>query len=87
MLYNHILEYAVKGLTAEIEQLERDIRKGYALIKQIDNGEKVNTPKSRYEILEICRSKNAEIEKLDKDRSNLRWELSELKENDIKAKK
>ena len=82
--YEQILEYAVKGLTAEIEKLEKTVRQGYALVRQIDNGEMVKTPKSRYEIIEICREKNAEIERLDKERFELRFELSEL--NEKKAK-
>lgn len=80
MNYKQILEYAAKGLTAEIEELEKTVRQGYALVKQIDDGEKVKTPKSRYEILEICREKSKEIERLDKERFELRWELSEMNE-------
>lgn len=86
MNYKQILEYAVKGITAEIDDLEKTVRQGYALVKQIDNGEKVKSPKTRYEILEICREKNAKIERLDKERFDLRWELSEL-DNENKAKK
>lgn len=85
--YKSILEYAVKGLTAEIEELEKTVRQGYALVKQIDNGEKVKTPKTKYEILEICREKNAKIERLDKERFELRWELSELQAAEKTAKK
>lgn len=73
-----IIEYAVKGITAEIEELEKTIRKGYALVKQIDNGEKVKSSKSRYEILEICREKKSEIERLDRERFELRFALSEF---------
>lgn len=84
--YKQILEYAVKGITAEIDDLEKTVRKGYDLVRQIDNGEKAKTTISRYEILEICREKNAKIERLDKERFELRWEISELNE-ESKAKK
>ena len=70
-----ILEYAVKGIAAEISELEKQVEKGYELVKKIDNGEKVNTPKSKYEILEICREKKAEIEKLDKEKFAISWQV------------
>ena len=70
-----ILQYAVKGLTAEIEKLEKTVREGNSLIQKIDNGEKVKTPKTRYEIAEIVREKKAEIEKLDKERFALSWQI------------
>lgn len=73
---NQILEYAIKGLTVEIEELEKAVNKGYELVKQIENGEKVKTPKTKFEILEICRAKKAEIERLDKERFELSFELN-----------
>ena len=81
MLNNkQILEYAIKGITAEIEELEKSVRKGYDLVKQIESGEKVKSPKTKYEILEICHDKKAEIEKLDKERFELHWQLSEMQD-------
>ena len=71
-----ILEYAVKGITAEIEKLEKTVREGNALVKKIDNGEKVKATKTRFEIVEVIREKKAEIERLDKERFNLTWKLS-----------
>lgn len=76
-----ILQYAIKGLSAEIAELEKQVKKGYDLVKQIENGEKVNTPKTKFEILDICRAKKAEIEKLDKEKFDLSWQIEiEMKE-------
>lgn len=72
-----ILEYAIKGIAAEIDELEKAVRQGYDLVKKIDNGEKVKTPKTKFEILDIIREKKAEIERLDKERFDLKWELSD----------
>ena len=71
-----ILEYAVKGLSAEIEELEKQVKKGYDLVKKIDNGEKVNRSKTKFEILEICRVKKAEIERLDREKFDLSWQVN-----------
>lgn len=71
-----ILEYAVKGLSAEIEELEKQVKKGYDLVKKIDNGEKVNSSKTKFEILEICRVKKAEIERLDREKFDLSWQVN-----------
>lgn len=77
-----ILEYAVKGITAEISELEKAVRHGYDLVKKIENGEKVKTPKTEYEILDICRDKKANIEKLEQMKNELKWQLSELEEKE-----
>lgn len=82
--YTQILEYAVKGINAEIEQLEKDVKQGYKFIEQIENGEKVKTPKTKYEIYAICRKKKEQIEKLNKERFELSFELSELEEKKAK---
>ncbi len=76
-----ILKWAVKGIKAEIESLEKEVKQGYKYIEQIEKGEKPKTPKSKAEILEICQNKKAEIEKLDKQRFELSWMLDvDLKE-------
>lgn len=81
MTEKEILQYAIKGITAEIEELEKSVRKGYELVKQIEQGQKVKTPKTKQEILEICHAKKAEIEKLDKERFDLRWKVDVEMEN------
>lgn len=75
MTAKEILQYAVKGINAEIEQLEKDIKQGYKFIEQIDNGEKVKTPKSKYEILEIIAEKDEQMKKLEKEKFAISWQV------------
>ncbi len=70
-----ILQYAIKGIAAEIEQLEKDIKQGYKYIEQIDKGQKVKTPKTKQEILEIIAEKDAEMKKLEKEKFNISWQV------------
>ena len=72
-----ILEYAVKGLTVEIEKLEKEIKQGYKFIEQIDNGEKVKTPKTKFEILEIINKKDEQLKNLEKAKFELKWQIEE----------
>ena len=74
-LKKQILQYAIKGITAEIEKLEKTVREGNALIKKIENGEQVKAKATKYEIAEIVKEKKAEIEKLDKERFALSWQV------------
>lgn len=77
MLNNkQIIEYAMKGITVEIQELEKTVKQGYKLIEKIDNGEKVNAKKTKYEILTICREAKEKIEQLDKERFELSWQIS-----------
>lgn len=70
-----ILAYALKGITVEIQQLEKEIKQGYKFIEQIENGEKVKTPKTKYEILEIISKKKNEMEILEKEKFEISWQL------------
>lgn len=70
-----IYQYALKGMQAEIEQLEKDIKQGYKLIAQIDNGEKVNTKKTKFEILDIIQEKDEKMKKLEKAKFDLSWQI------------
>lgn len=70
-----ILEYAVKGILADIRELEKTVRQGYEYVRQIENGEKPKVTKTKFEILEICRESKEEIERLDKERFELRWKI------------
>lgn len=71
-----LYEWAIKGLKAEIDELERDISKGKRFLADYENGLKPKTTKTQYEIHAIIRQKKAEIEKLDKERFNLEWKLN-----------
>lgn len=75
MTDKQILEYAMKGILAEIHELEKDIRRGYKLIEQIDNGGKVKTTKSKQEILDIIKEKKKRVEYLDKEKFNISWKV------------
>lgn len=76
-----ILEYAVKGIKVEIEQLEKEIKQGYKFIQQIENGEKVKTPKTKFEIQEIIAKKDEQMKKLEKEKFALTWQI-EVEMND-----
>lgn len=71
-----IYKWAVKGLQAEIDNLEKDISKGKQFLAEYEKGGKPKTPKTPQEIKEIIQQKQAEIEKLDKMRFNLEFEIS-----------
>lgn len=75
MTDKEVFKFALKGITVEIEQLEKDIKQGYKFIKQIDNGEKVKTPKTKYEILEIIEKKEEEMKDLEKKKFAIKWQL------------
>lgn len=76
-----IYEYALKGLVAEIEKIDKDIKQGYEFIRQIDKGEKAKTPKTRQEILNIVNAKTAEMEKLKKELFSIKWQIGLNDEN------
>lgn len=80
MLDKKIIEYAIKGVISEIDELEKTINQGKQFLKQIENGEKPKTPKSEYEINVIIRKKKEEIEKLSKFKDELKWELTEFEQ-------
>ena len=47
-----LLRYAIKGIEVEIAEIELKINKGYNIINKLNRKEKVNTTKTRAEILE-----------------------------------
>lgn len=73
-----IYKWAVKGLTAEIDKLEKDIQRGKQLLRKYENGNSPKTPKTPQEIRQIIQDKKDEIKKLDKQRFDLNWEISEM---------
>lgn len=75
MTEKQILTYAIKGLAAEIDKLEKDIKQGYKFIEQIENGEKVKTPKTKFEILEIITEKDKKMKELEKEKFALSWHV------------
>lgn len=70
-----ILQYAMKGIAVEIEELEKAIKQGYKYIEQIDKGEMVNTKKTKYEILDIITEKDKQMKQLEKEKFNIKWQI------------
>ena len=70
-----ILQYALKGIAVEIEELEKAIKQGYKFIEQIDKGEKVKTKKTKFEILDIITEKENQMKKLEKEKFNIKWQI------------
>ena len=65
-------------MTAEIDKLENDIQRGKQLVREYESGGKPKTPKTPQEIRRIIQDKKDEIKKLDKQRFDLNWEISEM---------
>lgn len=82
MREQELIQWAIKGIDAEIERKEKDVNKGMQYLLQFEQGQKPNIPKSEYEVKEIIRNKRAEIEKLAKTKFDLKWQLSELEEKE-----
>ena len=72
---NELMKWAVKGLTAEIDELEKTVSQGKRYLAEYEKGGSPKTPKSPDEIKAIIKEKKAEIEKLDKMKFDLNWEL------------
>lgn len=75
-----ILEYAIKGIDAHIDELEKAIKQGQQFLNQIENGEKPKTNKTAYEIVEIIRKKKEEIANLTNDKDAIKWQLAEIED-------
>ena len=77
MRHEELIKWAVKGIEAEMEELEKDVFKGVKLLKDIDEGKPIKSPKNRFEIAEIVSQKRQQMEELSKVRAELQWELVE----------
>lgn len=71
-----LINFACKGIRAEIEKEERTIRQGCNYIMKIEAGEKVKTKLTIHEIREVIREAQERIEELDKKRFDYVWELA-----------
>lgn len=78
MTQKEVYEWAIKGIRAEVEKLDNDIRTGYRLLEQYERGEQPKTPKSPSEIRAIIQSKREEIEELDRKRIGLEFDIEDL---------
>lgn len=75
MKQDELLKWAVKGIMAEIDGIEKTVNQGKQLLLQYERGQKPKTTKTPDEIREIIQEKKAEIERLDKMRFDLTWEI------------
>lgn len=74
MKRKEVLEWAIKGLSAEIDELDRTIRKGKKHLEEYRQGKQMQTKKTPEEIKNIIQEKQKRIEILDKKRFDLSWE-------------
>ena len=73
-----VLRWAVKGLRAEIDRLEKDVNVGKRLLLEYEKGGQPKTKKSPQEIKVIIAAKQAEIERLDRERFYMEWNILDL---------
>ena len=76
MKKQEILEFAIKGIAAEIDELEKSIYQGRRLLNEIENGKQPKTKLSAEQIKNIIRQKQSEIDELSKKQFDLRWKLN-----------
>lgn len=74
--HEEIINYAIKGLQAEIAEYEKKVRKGYKYLEDIRAGKPVKTPKTENEIMDIIQKYEAEIKRLQDEISDLDWQLA-----------
>jgi len=75
-----ILEYAIVGVTKEIDDLEKTVNKGKQFLLQYEKNENPKTPKTPQEIKTIIQEKKAEIEKLANLKNEMKWALTEFEQ-------
>ena len=69
-----LVEYARKGIMAEIREHEKTVMRGRAYLKAIDNGERVKTPLTPSEIEAVIAKAKEKIETLSNEERELRYE-------------
>lgn len=74
MEQKELLKWAIKGITTEIDELEKTIRKGEKYLEEYRQGKQMKTKKTPEEIKKIISEKKKQIEALDKKRFDLSWE-------------
>lgn len=82
MKRKELLEYAVKGLSAEIAGHEEKLMKGYSYLDKLNRGESLKSGKTRAEIIEVINEKQQIINELITKRDELLWEEAMLEETE-----
>jgi hypothetical protein len=77
MTDKNLIEWAIKGLSAEIDKLEKNVHQGYRLLNDLQNGKPIKSPLNADEIQFVINQKKEEIEKLYNEILDLRWRLTE----------
>ena len=82
MKHTELIEWAVKGLSAEIDSIEKAVNQGKRYLLEYEQGKQPKTPKTPDEIRQIIQEKQTEIERLYKMKQDLVWEIAMKGEND-----
>lgn len=64
MDFNMLVEYAGKGIMADIRKHEKTVRDGKALLRALDKGQRIKSPLNYEEIVDIVEAAHVEIKKL-----------------------
>ena len=75
MKQKELLMWAIKGLSAEIDELDRSVQKGKKYLEEYRQGTQPKTEKTPEEIEKIIEEKKKQFELLVKKRFDLSWEL------------
>lgn len=78
MTEKQILDYALKGVLAEIDVLDKQIRQVREVLSKIENGEPVRIKKTAFEVRSILEEKNQVMEKLLDDKNQIKWKMTEI---------
>lgn len=76
-----LIEYAIKGIDADIAKIERSIKRGQTLLADIEKGI-AQSNKTPLEIKQTIQKKKAEVEHLIFIKLKLTWELAEIEEKE-----
>lgn len=77
-----ILSYAIKGVYSDIAKIERSIKNGKRLLEAKENGTAPYSDKTPSEIQQMIQTKKAEVDYLTVQVLKLKWQLSELEEQE-----
>lgn len=75
MKRKELLTWAIKGLSAEIDELDKSVQKGKKYLEEYRKGGQPKTEKTPEEIEKIISEKKTQFEILVKKRFDLSWEL------------
>ena len=78
IIERNLLEYAIKGLNKDIEDLDNKIRKGNRYIEARLKGEKIDkSPLSLEELRQKVEELKKEMERLENMKDEIKWDLQD----------